>query len=192
MGNNTTVVNFQYGSMAPTTINFEEAYTAPTDNQMPNSSNEVRRFDTVNATSTDTPCFCTGTRILTARGEVAVEDLVVGDLAVTASGEHRPVRWIGHRDLDGAGASLPFAQCPVRVLPGAFGPALPTRTLYLSPGHPVLVGASEDGEGGHLVPVMCLVNGTTIEREPRDRVTYWHVELDRHDILLAEGLPAES
>jgi len=23
-------------------------------------------------------------------------------------------------------------------------------------------------------------------------VVYWHVELDRHDILLAEGLPAES
>ena len=116
----------------------------------------------------------------------------MGDLAVTASGEHRPVRWIGHRDLDGAGALLPFAQCPVRVLPGAFGSGLPERTLYLSPGHPVLVGADEDGEGGHLVPVMCLVNGTTVEREERDAVTYWHIELDRHDILLAEGLPAES
>ena len=39
---------------------------------------------------------------------------------------------------------------------------------------------------------MCLVNGTTVERIPMESVTYWHVELDTHDILLAEGLPAES
>ena len=39
---------------------------------------------------------------------------------------------------------------------------------------------------------MCLINGTTIERVPLPGVVYWHVELDGHDILLAEGLPAES
>ncbi len=39
---------------------------------------------------------------------------------------------------------------------------------------------------------MCLINGTSITREPVVSVTYWHVELDAHDILLAEGLPAES
>ena len=137
-------------------------------------------------------CFTTGTLIRTSRGDVAVEDLVVGDHAVTASGALRPITWIGHRNLDGAGKALPHDQQPIRVRVGAFGPGLPARDLHLSPGHPVLVGADEDHLGGALVPIMCLINGTTIAREPATSVTYWHVELDTHDILLAEGLPAES
>ncbi|MEE7456587.1 hypothetical protein MPAR168_01780 [Methylorubrum populi] len=138
------------------------------------------------------PCFVTGTLIRTSRGEVAVEDLQVGDRAVTASGALRPITWIGHREISAGGASLPFSQQPVRVRAGAFGHGLPARDLFLSPGHPVLVGADADNEGGALVPVMCLINGTTITREPVASVTYWHIELDAHDILLAEGLPAES
>ncbi|MEE7457395.1 hypothetical protein MPAR168_04850 [Methylorubrum populi] len=138
------------------------------------------------------PCFTTGTLIRTARGEVAVEDLRVGDLAVTASGLLRPITWIGNRDLDGEGTALPHDQQPVRIRAGAFGPGLPARDLRLSHGHPVLVGADVNGEGGALVPVMCLINGTTIVREPATQVTYWHIELDAHDILLAEGLAAES
>ncbi|MGX5776941.1 Hint domain-containing protein [Methylorubrum zatmanii] len=137
-------------------------------------------------------CFVTGTKIRTERGEIAVEDLKVGDVAVTASGALRPITWIGHREMKAAGAALPFHQQPVRVRAGAFGGGLPVNDLFLSPGHPVLVGADADNEGGVLVPVMCLINGTTITRAPRATVTYWHVELDAHDILLAEGLPAES
>ncbi|AWN47111.1 hypothetical protein DK419_12970 [Methylobacterium terrae] len=137
-------------------------------------------------------CFTTGTLIRTARGEVAVEDLRVGDRAVTASGALRPIVWIGHRAIAAAGPLLPHDQQPVRIRAGAFGAGLPARDLRLSPGHPVLVGAEAGNEGGHLVPVMCLINGTTIAREPVAAVTYWHVELDSHDILLAEGLPAES
>ena len=153
----------------------------------------------VSGTGTDTyaVCFTTGTLIRTARGNVAVEALAVGDLAVTASGTRSPIRWIGHRALDGRGRSLPHDQQPVRIRQGAFGrdasgAALPARDLMLSPGHPVLVGADADREGGHLVPIMCLINGTTVERVAAESVTYWHVELDSHDILLAEGLPAES
>ena len=133
-------------------------------------------------------CFCTGTRIRTETGHVAVEELVVGDLAVTACGALRPIAWIGHRTIREPGS----ASWPVRVAAGAFGVGLPTRDLFMSPGHPVLVGADADGDGGHLVPIMCLVNGTTIDRVAFDEVTYWHVELDCHDILFAEGLAAES
>ncbi|MGE7418766.1 Hint domain-containing protein [Methylobacterium tarhaniae] len=137
-------------------------------------------------------CFTSGTCVRTLRGEVAVEDLRVGDHAVTASGALRPIVWIGHRRLEADGPVLPPSQQPVRIRAGAFGPGLPVRDLRLSPGHPVLVGADADGAGGHLVPIMCLINGTTIAREPVASATYWHVELDSHDILLAEGLPAES
>ena len=141
-----------------------------------------------NIATTDPTCFCTGTRIRTPSGTAAVEALRVGDVVVTASGGHRPVQWIGHRTIE----RLTLEQRPVRILAGAFGSGLPERDLFLSPGHPVLVGADANSEGGHLVPIMCLINGTTIERVPVDEVTYWHVELDEHDILLAEGLPVES
>ncbi|AMB44193.1 hypothetical protein Y590_04755 [Methylobacterium sp. AMS5] len=137
-------------------------------------------------------CFASGTRILTSRGEVAVEHLQVGDTAVTASGRHRPITWIGQRDLGSAERPMPRDQAPVRVRADAFGHARPARDLLLSPGHPVLVGADADNTGGVLVPVMCLINGTSIARTEQASVTYWHVELDAHDILLAEGLPAES
>jgi hypothetical protein len=63
---------------------------------------------------------------------------------------------------------------------------LPARPLRLSPLHCVYIQ-------GVLVPVTHLVNGATILREARAAaMTYYHVELDRHDILLAEGLPCES
>ena len=115
-------------------------------------------------------CFTTGTRIATARGEVPVEALVVGDLAVTASGATRPIRWIGHRVIEGAAMTADLH--PVQIRAGAFGLGLPARDLRLSPGHPVLVleGADADGEGGSLVPIMCLVNGTIgVPRRRRDR-----------------------
>lgn len=137
-------------------------------------------------------CFGSGTLIRTTRGDVPVEALAVGDVAITATGARRPIRWIGCRTLDCSASSRPSAVWPVRVRAGAFGPGLPARDLRLSPGHPVLVGADADGRGGVLVPIMCLINGTTIEREPTAAVTYWHVELDAHDLLLAEGFPAES
>ena len=134
-------------------------------------------------------CFGTGTLIRTVRGDVAVEALRVGDLAVTMSGARRPIRWVGQRTIDCAAHPVPSEVWPVRVLAGTFGVDLPERDLCLSPGHPVLVG---QGEHEVLVPIMCLINGTSIARNPVDEVTYWHVELDAHDILLAEGLPAES
>ncbi len=140
----------------------------------------------------DVICFASGTRIRTERGEVAVEDLRVGDQALTVAGGSRPIRWIGSRSLDDHGRALPHNQQPIRIRTGAFGDGLPARDLFLSPGHPVLVGVEADGSGGLLVPVMCLVNGISVARIPVESITYWHVELDAHDILFAEGLGAES
>jgi hypothetical protein len=45
---------------------------------------------------------------------------------------------------------------------------------------------------GCLVPVRHLLNGATIVQESRPAITYWHVELARHEVLLAEGLACES
>ncbi len=72
------------------------------------------------------------------------------------------------------------------VRAGAFGPDRPARNLRVSPEHALLWD-------GALIPARLLVNGRTILHDRAcDRVAYYHVELDAHDVLLAEGLPAES
>ncbi len=122
-------------------------------------------------------CYAAGTLISTVRGEVAVERLRAGDVARLADGGTAPVTWVGHRRARAAN--------PVRVLAGAFGPGLPRRDLVLSPEHALFLG-------GHLVPAHVLVDGVAVLQEHGRRVTYCHVELDRHAVLFAEGLPAES
>ncbi len=131
------------------------------------------------------PCYLAGTRILTAFREVAVEALRIGDRVPTLlGGRSAQVRWIGHRSIDCRDHKQPTEIWPVRVHAGAFGDATPHRDLLLSPDHAVLVG-------GALVPIRYLVNGASIAQVETGEVSYWHVELDRHDIVLAEGLAAE-
>ncbi len=131
-----------------------------------------------------TACFATGTKLLASCGPVAVEALREGDQLLTASG-FAPIRWIGHRRTDLRRHPNPHDVMPVRVRAGAFGDGLPLRDLVLSPDHAVLVD-------GALVPIRHLANGLSIAQERRDHVTYWHVELARHAIVLAEGLPCET
>lgn len=131
------------------------------------------------------PCYCRGARLLAENGYVAVERLQVGDRLVTAAGALRPICWIGHRVLDCRRHRDPCAVWPVRVATGAFGERLPSRDLWLSPGHCVAVDDV-------LIPIRYLMNGRSIAQVETATVEYWHIELDEHDILLAEGLPAES
>ena len=130
-------------------------------------------------------CFAAGTRIATPDGEVAVEHLRPGDDVRLASGDAAEVRWVGHRRVRCAQHPRPHDVFPVRIRAGAFAPGQPTRDLRLSPDHAVMVD-------GALIPVRYLLNGASIAVEPVGEVTYHHVELERHDVLLAEGLPAES
>lgn len=130
-------------------------------------------------------CFAAGTRIAATRGEVAVEQLCVGDLMRLARGGTAAVRWLGHRSVDCSRHPRPWDVWPIRVNAGAFGTGQPHHDLWLSPDHAVFID-------GVLIPVRYLINGATIVQEPVDAVTYWHVELETHDILLAEGLPCES
>ena len=138
-------------------------------------------------------CFVSGTRIRIASPQggtrdVAIEQLAVGDLAVTASGEHCPIRWLGHRAVNCRHHPRPHEALPVRIAAHAFGHDRPTRDLWVSPGHAICV----DLLGEVLIPAAALINGTTVTQENADRVTYWHVELDRHEVVLAENLPCES
>jgi len=131
-------------------------------------------------------CFAAGTRIRTEDGDVPVECLRVGQRVPTMlDGEVSPIIWIGQRALDCRSHKNQRAVWPVRIAAGAFGPGAPVRDLWLSPDHAVFF---EDV----LIPVKYLINGGLIAQIPRDHVTYFHVELERHDLLLAEGLAVES
>ncbi len=141
-----------------------------------------------NTITPSAPCFAAGTLIRTPRGDVPVETLEIGDLVVTASGEQRPVKWIGHRDLDFRSHPDLRPAFPIRIAADAFGPNRPSQDLYLSPGHSVCV----DLVGEVFILAGHLINGATIAQIEVDEVSYWHVELDSHDILLANNLPAES
>jgi hypothetical protein len=133
-------------------------------------------------------CYVTGTLIRTARGDVPVEALEVGDLAVTASSERRPIRWIGQRPVDCRVHPDKQALWPIRVAAHAFAPNRPERDLWVSPRHSLCV----DVLGEVLIPACALLNGATVTQPEAREVTYWHVELDSHDILIANGQPAES
>ena len=114
-----------------------------------------------------------------------MEALAIGDLLITRSGEARPIRWIGRRHVDCRRHPNPDRVWPVRVRAGAFDERVPQSDLWLSPDHAVFTG-------GVLIPIRYLINGDTIAQVAQDDVTYYHVELPEHDLLLAEGLPAES
>lgn len=133
-------------------------------------------------------CYLRGTNIATPDGEVKVEDLQVGDKLTTARGGVATVKWIGHRTLRRGQIS---AKDAIRAFPITFqkdsvSENVPHRDLTVSPGHLVLID-------GSLIPAMALVNGKTITQDfSRKSFQYFHIELESFDILLADGLPAES
>jgi len=96
-----------------------------------------------------------------------------------------PALWIGRRRVDCRRHPRPAAVWPVRIRAGAFGENVPAHDLLLSPDHCVFAD-------GVMIPVGRLVNGSTLAQERCDEVTYYHLELVRHDVVLAEGLPVES
>ncbi len=130
-------------------------------------------------------CFAAGTRILTAAGEVPVEELCFGDRVPTLGSRLARIAWLGHHRIDCRRYTCPTGAWPIRVRAGALGERLPARDLLLSPDHAVFVG-------GVLIPIRHLFNGCTVVQEPVEDVTYYHVELATHDVILAEGLPCES
>jgi hypothetical protein len=130
-------------------------------------------------------CFCIGTLIETPSGEIPVERLSVGDIVMTAHNGPRPVRWIGHGKVL-ATRGRRTAATPVIVRRGALADNVPNRDLHVTKAHGLYIDSV-------LIPVEFLVNHKTILWDDRAReVEIYHVELDSHDVLLANGAPAES
>lgn len=141
------------------------------------------------ATDYATPiCFASGTMIATASGEVSIENLSVGDLVLTVEGGSEPARWIGQRSFPAYGR---FA--PIEFAPGAIGN---TRTLRVSRQHRLRVTGWRAelffGEDAVWVPATHFLGRPGVRVAEGGEVTYFHVLLDGHRTLLAEGVEAES
>lgn len=142
-------------------------------------------------------CFTPGTMILTDRGDVAVEDLVAGDLVMTRDHGLQPIRWVGRQHLSHAQLVLKPEMQPVEISAGAFGLAEPRQTMLVSPQHRILVENVRAellfGEAEVLVPAKHLIGDADVRRLlPEAGVTYIHLLFDRHEIVLSDGIWTES
>src|SRR5436305_14436911 len=93
--------------------------------------------------------------ILTADGEVPVEDLVAGDLLVNFSGDTQSIRWIGRRGYDGRFVAGNRDVLPICIKPDAIMKGVPARDLWVSPEHSLYIGEV-------LVQAKHLINGVTV------------------------------
>ena len=137
-------------------------------------------------------CFVEGTQIDTVSGLVPVEKLNVGDLVRTVDNGSQAIRWIGSREVAATDATY-----PVRISAGALGTGLPSRDLQVSQQHRLLtcsrIAERMFGQSQVLIAAKKLVGmpGITLVSD-RSLVAYWHILCDRHEIVLADGAPAET
>jgi hypothetical protein len=143
-------------------------------------------IDTSAIVTTDVPfCFLPGTLIATASGERPIETLEIGDLVVTADQREVPVKWIGRQSVP-LPALMPRNLEPVLIEKGALGHGLPHQDLRVSADHGIVLD-------GFVINASALVNGTTIRFFPMtEPFTYYHIETEQHDVVLANGIAAET
>ncbi len=117
---------------------------------------------------------------------VAVETLAIGTIVVTATGARRPVKRVGRRGCARQFLAANPSTQPVRFTARSLGDGVPRRNLFVSPQHGMFLDDL-------LVPAPCLMNGRTITKDSgRETVDYVHIELDSHDVILAEGARSET
>jgi Ca2+-binding RTX toxin-like protein len=142
------------------------------------------------------PCFTPGVRIATPRGDVAVEDLCLGDLVITRDAGPQPIRWIGSRRLGLADLIVHPNLQPIRIGKGALGQGLPLCDTLVSPQHRMLIeGAGPEmlfGEPEVLVAATHLQSLPGVSQVLTPGVTYIHLLLDTHEVICANGAWSES
>jgi hypothetical protein len=171
------------------TLQVDRSVNPPVDLTFDPSVNYAGDFFTISPTGavseTDIPCFLAGTLIRTATAEVAVQDLTVGDHVLTSSGQARPITWIGTGTVL-VSPGKRSAATPVIVRKGALAGNVPHHDLRITKGHALFIDDV-------LVPVEFLVNHRSILWDDHQRtVTFYHIELEAHDVLVANGASSES
>lgn len=133
--------------------------------------------------------FLRGTMITLATGaQRAIEDLRPGDRVLTRDHGGQPLRWVGKATLKAVG---PFA--PVVIAKGTLGNA---GDLIVSQHHRMFLYQRERMAGlptsEILVQARHLVDGEHIFIREGGFADYFSLVFDRHEIIYAEGVPAES
>ena len=131
-------------------------------------------------------CFEKDTLIATPAGDVLVSELKRGDKVLTQDGRAVDIKWMGYQAINALFAKK-HDSMPIRIAAGALGDDLPKNDLYVSPDHAFLMD-------GLLVNASALVNGESITQLQAwaGNVEYYHIETEEHEIILAEGVPAET
>jgi hypothetical protein len=177
--NNGSLIGVNFWNWDP-----DKAETAPADG--PNFSPQSNPAALSVIESEFATCYCPGTLIETESGMVAVEALSIGDHVRTMFGGMKPIKWIGRRSYAGRLIAGRVLLMPVCIKKDAIEAAVPSRDLWVSPGHGIYLD-------GVIVPAWLLVNGKSIfQADAVDQVTYIHIELEEHEIVFAEGCAAET
>jgi hypothetical protein len=142
-------------------------------------------------------CFTTGTKIATLNGLVNVEDLVVGDMVVTADNGLQPIKWIGKKHISGARMQAFANLRPIKLCKDALGPGLPQDDMWLSPHHRVLISGHAPtlafGVDQVLAPAKGICNDHSIFVDYSVKTTqYYHILFESHEVIYSNGLPSES
>ena len=136
----------------------------------------------------DVICFTTDSLILTDRGERPVQDLRVGDMVVTRDHGLQPIRWISHTTTAGVGR-----LAPIRIQSGAFGNHSP---LIVSPQHRMVYEGPQASllfaQPEVMIPAVHLLHSGCATQNDVDRVTYFHMMFDTHQVIFANGAATES
>lgn len=135
-------------------------------------------------------CFLKGTRIRTLQGERKIEELKAGDLLPTVFGGSQAIQSIGRYAYGKSDPAKPWSreEKPIRIARSALGPNIPHADLFVSSWHALLID-------GLLVPACSLVNGASITAYDADEfqeLEFFHIKLEAHDVIYAEGAQCES
>jgi len=209
LGSTPVVTNLSSGTSGTTAV-----YEAPFDTNIVQTVTVAGPFDQITLTNFDPDqqhgwlflntaevqnviCFTKGTLIATENGQVAIENLKPGDQVMTRDRGMQPLRWIGKKEISPAMLRVNEKLRPVRIQAGALANDLPVRDLLVSRQHRMLAVSriSERMFGAEevLISAIKLTELPGIDLAPLEGpVTYFHMLFDQHEIVYAEGTPAES
>lgn len=141
-------------------------------------------------------CFTPGTMIATPKGEIAVENLRVGDKVITRDNGIQEIRWIGARQMGWQDFAANPHLKPILVRAGSLGDGLPERDMMMSPNHRLLVTNDRTAlyfdEHEVLVAAKHLVGGQGVHQVDSIGTTYIHFMFDQHEVVLSNGAWSES
>ena len=131
-------------------------------------------------------CFLKGTEILSQRGLVPVESLTTEDSVVTIQGKFRPIRRIGTQVIHRKFAEI-NNYLPVQVPAHFCSRGYPSTDLYVSPSHALFIF-------GHLIEARALLGINNVKHVfvKSKNVEYYHVELESHELIFANGMWCET